>query len=324
MMKIKPRRSGSLCRRCLPITCAAAVALLVGASTVLADGSSGWDEYPEGFLPKTVYSGNIAAYDARTFYFDPPTVFAVDDPWRFIDENPDMAQYHSPPNVFQTAGYIGGGGWLVTRLATMGLTTGQVETDARVNLFYYEADPEFIGTTIILEASRRGQVVADDRVTITEYRKIVLQREFIISGVEFDTLRVRCTREDYPPIAGALLAIDNLEITGGGLPSDLEIEAPVPALAGAENTLTARWHTPGDRIYFAWGTEVGAVNVPRCQGLVADLKNAQMIDSAIVGADGIASISFMAPVAALDRSIWFQAFEIGSCTKSRFAPVTFE
>jgi hypothetical protein len=219
------------------------------------------------------------------------------------------------------SGYISGGAYLITRLAEFSFTTGLVETDARLDLFYID-DAEFEGVEMVLEAWLAGEKVAEDFATIGNPRREVRATTLEIADTPFDTLRLTARDADNPMLAGFLGSIDNLEITGGTR-SPLYLELPTPGRAGVVNTLTATGGTPGERVYFAYSLRRGTSVIPGCPGARSALAGPVLLGSALTNANGEASIDVLAPAAAAERTAYFQAFERSTCTVSRFVPVTF-
>lgn len=310
-------------RLCFATLAAAASALVWSSGTALADGFADFDELPEGFLNHTVQSGGITFYGAKVFSFEPPAIFVAEDASGYIPGIPDLADHFSPPNVFQLSGFINGGGYLITRLHEIYMTTGRIENAVRLDLFYKD-DVEFDGVEMVLAALLNGEVVAEDFVVINNPRRDVRHTELSISGVEFDTLRLYGRNDPIPPLSGFLGSIDNLEITGGGPPSDLQLALPEPGVPGQDATFRVNWTTPGDRVYFAYSLRRGRTRVPGCGDLFTALARPAVLGSAVVDANGEASITVPIPEAARGRTVYLQAAVPGACAVSDFVPFTFE
>lgn len=98
---------------------------------------------------------------------------------------------------------------------------------------------------------------------------------------------------------------------------------PNPGQAGLDNTFSVSGGTVGNRVYFLAGLGCGPVTVPNCGGAVVDIAQPLILGSAIVGADGFASIDRLVPGGASGRTVVFQAFERESCKASNSVSYTF-
>lgn len=321
MNRIRPFRHHP--NRVQPALAAALLAALTTTSVVRADGSADFDELPEGFLAYTVQSGGVTFYGAKEFAFDPPSIFVAEDASGYIPNIPDLVDHYSPPNVFGLNGYITGGGYLITRLYEMYMTTGQVENSVRVDVFYKD-DPEFDAVEIVLAALLNGEVVGETSFVIDNPRRDVRAIELSLSGIEFDTLRLFGRNQQIPPLSGFLGSIDNLVITGGGPPSDLVLELPESAVPGQDATFTAHWSTPGERVYFAYSLQRGRSEIPNCPGVFAALRRPALLGSAVADAHGDANVTLSVPEGARGHTVFFQAAVPAACTTSNFVPFTFE
>jgi len=108
------------------------------------------------------------------------------------------------------------------------------------------------------------------------------------------------------------------DLDGNGLPDECELflSDPTPGQAGEENTLTASAGSVGETVFFLFSRTVGETSVPTCPGLSVLLDAPTVLGSAVVGADGTASITFSVPDGASGQIGGFQAVEQANCTAS--------
>lgn len=103
----------------------------------------------------------------------------------------------------------------------------------------------------------------------------------------------------------------------------LAMEQPSPGIAGQINTITTTNATPGQRIYFAYGTSHDPAPVPGCPGLSVFLGTPNVIGSAIADGTGTASIQRFVNGGAQGSTFYIQALERSSCTPSNLVITTF-
>ncbi len=297
-----------------------AVSILGNVSVTRADASTDFDSLQEGFLPTEVTVDGISFYDAKVFPNDREFApFVAENASRYFDENPDLEPFFSRPNVFQISGYITGDGWLITRFYQIYFSTGHIETNADLEFFYKSFGDEFLGTTVALQGLMRGEVVVEDSFVITVDSKAVQHEQLAISGVPFDEMRLICRQGAW----GILGSIDNLVISNQS-PSDLFVYEPVPARAGEQNSITADWPTPGERVFFGYGLKPGSTKVPGCPGLSVSIRNAKILGSAITNANGQATHQFNAPASVAGKAVYLQAVQMDTCSKSNLVAVRFD
>jgi hypothetical protein len=186
-----------------------------------------FDEMQEGFHGEKLTSGGITFFDPVHF-FGESAPFVAEDVSEVLPTFPGLDEHFSSPNVLGLAGFIEGPtGWLMGRIEQIKMTTGQVATSARMDVFYDDA-PDFAGTEVLLEAMLDGVVIATDSFTIAGLdTKRPYWNELTISGAEFDTLRLSAVGglgggDDN----GFLGSLDNVEIVPA--PATL-----LPAVVGA-------------------------------------------------------------------------------------------
>ena len=106
------------------------------------------------------------------------------------------------------------------------------------------------------------------------------------------------------------------DLNGNRIPDEceglLQMSAPVPGVAGQQNTFTAQGATPGKEIFFVGGLLPGAHEVPGCQGTVG-MKEVKVLGVDSADEQGTASISLEVPAALAGRTALFQAVELVSC-----------
>lgn len=96
----------------------------------------------------------------------------------------------------------------------------------------------------------------------------------------------------------------------------LQVGAPVPGTAGANNTLSATAADPGARIYFVYSFSAGSANVPNCPGVQLELSQPIIAGSVVADGNGLAEMSRFVPAAASGRAIHLQAVQPSACRTS--------
>jgi hypothetical protein len=192
----------------------------VGAGGAAGEASgeiATFDSLPEGFHGLSLETGGITFFDPVHF-FGEPAPFAVEDVSVVLPGIPGLGEHFSPPNVLGLAGFIEGPtGWLMGRIEQIKMTTGEVESYARMDVFY-DNNVIFAGTVVTLEAILAGEVVGKDTFTIvgSDPKDPPFWNELEIGGVEFDTLRlIAVGGAGGPDDNGFLGSIDNVEMVPG-------------------------------------------------------------------------------------------------------------
>jgi hypothetical protein len=190
-----------------------ALVLSVAVAGPVLGAIATFDELSEGFHGEEFSSGGITFFDPVHF-FGEPAPFVVENVAEVLPIFPGLEQHFSSPNVMGLAGYIDGPtGWLMGRIEQIKMTTGQVATAARMDVFYDDSG-FFAGTGVLLEAMLEGEVVATDSFTVAGLdSKRPYWNELEISGVKFDALRLSAVGglgggDDN----GFLGSLDNVEI----------------------------------------------------------------------------------------------------------------
>lgn len=171
-----------------------------------------FDDLAEGFHGNSFTTGGITFFEPVHF-FGEAAPFAVEDASEVLPTFPGLGDHYSSPNVLGLAAVIDGPtGWFLTRIEQIKMTTGRVESYARMDVFYNNSDA-YAGAEVILEALLDGQVVATDSFTIAGGSRQPAWSELEISGVPFDTLRLAAIGAPGSGEGdGFLGSLDNVEI----------------------------------------------------------------------------------------------------------------
>lgn len=114
----------------------------------------------------------------------------------------------SSTNVLDFCGYAPGPGYSVGRCGQFDMTTDSPATSGSLDLFVASLNA---GNSIYLEALWGGQAVASTVITIPSFPEFCRHYTLSVSGVTFDTLRLR---GEGPHESGIFLgAVDNVTIT---------------------------------------------------------------------------------------------------------------
>lgn len=97
------------------------------------------------------------------------------------------------------------------------------------------------------------------------------------------------------------------------IPDSIGITVPRPGRVNQQNTIHVRGATPGATLRFVYGFQRGVTAIPGCPGLEFDIRSATLIGSGIADSDGFASVSAFVPQAAYLKTVYLQAFEVGTC-----------
>ncbi len=89
-----------------------------------------------------------------------------------------------------------------------------------------------------------------------------------------------------------------------------------PGLAGTTNHLRVIDATPGATVHFVWGSAPGTTPVPGCAGLEVGIDQAQVLGAALADPSGLAFVSVAVPASAAGATVYAQAVELASCTRS--------
>ena len=96
-----------------------------------------------------------------------------------------------------------------------------------------------------------------------------------------------------------------------------------PGLAGQLNQLVIVDGTPGETVYFGYGTGPGSVPVPGCSGVSVRVANPVLLGSAVVNVLGQTGLPVDVPATASGLTVYVQALELGTCSVSNLLVHTF-
>ncbi|MEW4529444.1 trypsin-like serine protease [Maioricimonas sp. JC845] len=88
----------------------------------------------------------------------------------------------------------------------------------------------------------------------------------------------------------------------------VDLEGPSDAAAGTTINYTITGATPGERVYFTYGTQPGSFTVPGT-GLTLDMNNPKLLTSAIADENGTVTISKFVPSSLAGNTFLLQAIE---------------
>jgi hypothetical protein len=194
----------------------------MSAGLALAGGYTGFENLSEGFAGSSFSDGGITFFDMNNDSgLNPdgsnygPGEYGTD----FIIENATLAINDFPGTLSGTnvlswgTSFIAGDNLSINILSTFSMTTGQLETDASLDLLYFENGP-WGGITIEMLAMRDGLLVNSDSILISDLggRDNLIGDQLSVSGVAFDTLTINARFDDGTSTVFAGL-IDNVSIT---------------------------------------------------------------------------------------------------------------
>ncbi len=200
----------------------AAITLASLGSIALAGGYTGFETPREGFVGSSFTDGGITFYDLNNdsgLNPDGTTYGPGDYGTDFIIENATLA-INDYPDVLSGShalswgtSYIAGDNLSINIVSTFSMTTDSIETDASMDLLYFENGP-WGGITIELLAMLGGDVVNTDSILISDLggRDGLIGDRLSVTGVEFDSLTVNARYADGTSTVFAGL-IDNVTIT---------------------------------------------------------------------------------------------------------------
>ncbi len=103
----------------------------------------------------------------------------------------------------------------------------------------------------------------------------------------------------------------------------MHLAAPDPGLAGQQNILKVSDAQPQQRVYFAYGFQLGSTSVPGCAGLTSPIQSAQIGHNVNANAYGYATWTVSVPPGASGRTVYIQAAQPQSCLVSNLIGYTF-
>ena len=194
----------------------------MSAGLALAGGYTGFENLSEGFAGSSFSDGGITFFDMNNdsgLNPDGSTYGPGEYGTDFIIENATLAINDFPGTLSGTnvlswgTSFIAGDNLSINILSTFSMTTGQLETDASLDLLYFENGP-WGGITIEMLAMRDGLLVNSDSILISDLggRDNLIGDQLSVSGVAFDTLTINARFDDGTSTVFAGL-IDNVSIT---------------------------------------------------------------------------------------------------------------
>ncbi|HWC10748.1 MAG TPA: calcium-binding protein [Acidimicrobiales bacterium] len=208
-----------------------------------------FDSFAEGPLGTEVTDGGITffALDVHA----PGTPNPLPPPHQWLIERADGTLAGMPgftaPNALGCCGLQPGPSAAFGRIGEFRMTTGEVETDASMEIFGLAGSDS--GTVVTLEAIRNGVVVATNSATFTRRTFPPQHIHLEIRGVEFDQLRVSSADGTAFPFFSGL--IDTVRISNRKLPPPVCVAPPPPppdAIFAIPGAITSG--TPGDDVIY--------------------------------------------------------------------------
>lgn len=128
------------------------------------------------------------------------------------------------------------------------------------------------------------------------------------------------------------IADDGVIVGGGNLngflepfvmiPVSVTHSAPTPGVTGVNNTVTATGATPGATVFFFVALAGGETVISGCLEAL-DLASPAQLGSTIANGAGVAALSFFAPGSVSGIPLFFQAYDPAACHTSSVRPFTF-
>jgi len=109
-------------------------------------------------------------------------------------------------------------------------------------------------------------------------------------------------------------------------PTPFVVEAPVPGVAGTDNSITVRTgrtDVEGRTVLVAVGLGLGATGVPGCPGVVVEIADARRLGATTLDSAGIGTLDVFVVPAAAGRTVYVQAVDRIECTTSNVLCHTF-
>ncbi len=200
----------------------AAITLASLGSIAFAGGYTGFETPREGFAGSSFTDGGITFYDLNNdsgLNPDGTTYGPGDYGTDFISPNATLA-INDYPDVLSGShalswgtSFIAGDNLSINIVSTFSMTTDSIETDASMDLLYFENGP-WGGITIELLAMLGGEIVNTDSILISDLggRDGLIGDRLSVTGVEFDSLTVNARYADGTSTVFAGL-LDNVTIT---------------------------------------------------------------------------------------------------------------
>lgn len=128
---------------------------------------------------------------------------------------------------------------------------------------------------------------------------LTLQAHYNIGDVELD--------ED-----GQLMAL----YSHASAPERMTLDAPVPGVAGQDNTIHLAGAVPENRIFFVYGMQFGSAGVPGCDSMTLEIYDPRIAGSIPANLTGEADLVIGVPIGASGRTILIQAVDPTGCAIS--------
>lgn len=232
----------------LGIHLAVAVALATPVRAHPSEHLATFDSFAEGGYGTEITDGGITffALDVHA----PGTPNPLPPPHSWVIERAEGTlggrPGFTPPNALGCCGIAPGPGAAFGRIGEFRMTTGDVETDASLELYGFAGSSS--GTVVTLEAIRSGVVVATSSGFFASQFSIQHVHLEIV-GVEFDELRVSASDgSDFPFFSGL---IDTVRISNRGARPAECVTPPAPppdAILATPGVFTIG--TPGDDVIY--------------------------------------------------------------------------
>ena len=176
------------------------IAITTGAlaAPTIAQSVADFESLAEGFYGDTIEVGGITFFEPDDRLSPPGSqIWAIDDGTGVWEINPAMLDFIQGKTL-QINGYSGGpNGYAFLRAGSMRMTTGQIETEASLNVNFVVDDinGSYSSNMLTLQALLGGSLVATDRIQLDVVLGMARSFNFgaatlSISGVEFDELRL--------------------------------------------------------------------------------------------------------------------------------------
>ena len=209
-----------------------------------SDHLATFDSFQEGPYGTEITDGGITffALDVHGPGFPPPHSWVIERADGTLGGMPGFTS----PNALGCCGINPGPPAAFGRIGEFRMTTGDVETDASLELYGFAHDPN---TVVTLEAIRNGVVVATHSVPLVRSFHPPQHVHLEISGVEFDELHVVVSSSSDFPFITAL--IDTVRISNRGERPAVCANPPAPGSGAIVATPgSPTFGTPGDDVIY--------------------------------------------------------------------------
>lgn len=216
---------------------------LVSGSEAKA-ASINFDSLAPGSYGSSFTSNDITFFDAvspRVGGNDQPGSFVVQNlSSNYIDQLDSFGEFLSPLNYLVVDQFIADGGLGFGGFRSISITTGKVNSSASVSIFttanVFDGIANLDDDMISFEAFFQGELVGTDQASLLDFAQAgpqidgtptaIFGRDFSISNVKFDTLKIRASGGSNLP--GAFIGIDNVGVRA--VPEPLTVLGSVVAV----------------------------------------------------------------------------------------------